>query len=138
MPPRASRPPERLRLARAVEGFDRLANSLVRLEPLPFQQVRREVERFAGEVERHLVGAAPGAWPPPQGPDRAPRDRLAAEHERFRSSVEQLRGLLDVIEGDDHGGHRQALGQYGRLLAEALRLHLADEARQEPSSPSPG
>jgi hypothetical protein len=38
-----------------------------------------------------------------------------------------LRGLLRIVERDDHGGNRQALGQYGRILAEALKEHRALE-----------
>lgn len=129
MPPRAARVDDGQRLGRAVEAFDRLAGDLVRLEPLPFAEVRRQIERFASTVDRHLERAARGPpSPPPADPGGLVRARLESEHERFRASVEQLRGLLDVVEADDHGGHRQALGQYGRVLAEALRLHLADEA----------
>jgi len=43
------------------------------------------------------------------------------------TSIEQLWWFYRVVEGEDHGGHRQALGQYGRILAEALRRHRAEE-----------
>ncbi len=81
------------------------------------------MEAFTREVERHLTEstAAPG------GRGETDRARLAREHERFRTSVDQLVAILAVVEQDDHGGHRQALGQYGRIFTEALRLHRTDE-----------
>jgi len=49
------------------------------------------------------------------------------DHEWFATSLEQFEGIFRVVEGENHGGHRQALGQYGRVLAEALRRHRRDE-----------
>lgn len=118
---RASARPEEL--LRSTERFERFATELVRLEPFPLEEVRTTVERFAADLERHLEARPAGSA---GGRPVRPR-RLEAEHERFRSSIEQLLVLLEVVAGDDHGGHRQALGQYGRLVAEALRRHLADE-----------
>jgi len=113
----------------AVERFDRFAAGLVRLEPFSLEEVRRSVGAFASRVEGHLrehgVGRLPGG--PPQRPPVRRGPDLDAEHERFRTSVGELRSYLAVVEREDHGGHRQALGQYGRILAEALRLHRADE-----------
>lgn len=122
----------------ALESFDRFAASLVRLEPCSFEEVRRSVERFASAVERHLTDrrAAERRAGTGRRPAVPPGERLRFEHERFRVSVEQLRALLAVVEGDDHGGHRQALGQYGRIFAEALRLHRADE-RSSPRAAGP-
>ncbi len=55
------------------------------------------------------------------------RRGLAADHERFRTSVQQLWWFYAIVEREDHGGNRQALGQYGRLVCEALRRHRAEE-----------
>ncbi len=113
----------------ALERFERFSAGLVRLEPASLEEVREEVERFAAELERHLDVRPPGRRRGPGGPSAEPSRTalLAREHERFRTSLEELRGIVDVVLRDDHGGHRQALGQYGRILAEALRLHRADE-----------
>lgn len=100
----------------AVERFDHLCVGLVDLDPVPLEDLRRQVGGFVFALEGHLESA---------GSDLPPF--LVREHERFATSVEQVRGLLRVVEDDDHGGHRQALGQYGRILAEALRRHRADE-----------
>lgn len=120
-------------LALRTEEFDRFSHGLVRLEPHPLSELRRRVGEFARAVEAHLDAGGPGR---PLAAT-AGRDRLAAEHLRFHSSVRELRSLLEVVEHDDHGGHRQALGQYGRLLAEALRNHLQDELRPPVEPPVP-
>ena len=118
----------------AVDRFERFSSDLVHLEPFSFDQVRTVVERFARDLEDHLIGVRRAAR---STRARVGAPRTAAEHERFRASVEQLRGLLEVVAADDHGGHRQALGQYGRILAEALRLHLADELPGPAPAPGP-
>jgi hypothetical protein len=117
-----------------LEDFERFAVALVRLEPCSLEEVRRRVERFASAVETHLEARRdlPSGTGSAEGLPTHPLGRIALEHERFRSSVEQLRGLLAVVEGDDHGGHRQALGQYGRIFTEALRSHRADERAPGP------
>ncbi len=108
-----------------VAPFDDFCYSLVRLEPHSLEDLRRAVGELAGALERHLDVGAGG--PGTAATARRGTSRLEREHERFRASVEELRGLLQVVERDDHGGHRQALGQYGRILAEALRAHLEEE-----------
>ncbi len=42
----------------------------------------------------------------------------------WQEAVIQLHWLLGIVERDNHGGNRQALGQYGLLVAESLRQHL--------------
>jgi hypothetical protein len=107
-----------------IDRFEAFSAALVRLEPCARAEVRRRVERFVGEVRAHLVAA-------PQLPARwaasSSGELLAAEHRRFVTSIAELEALLTVVEGEDHGGHRQALGQYGRIFAEALRRHRVDE-----------
>jgi hypothetical protein len=126
-----------------IQRFEAFADGLVRLEPHPFAELRAEVERFALAIEHHLGGIGDGRSPKAGHRFRpgGARQRLAAEHERFRASLAELRGLLAIVKGDDHGGHRQALGQYGRLVTEALRLHRAEErvlARRETARTPPG
>lgn len=121
--------PAAAELDAVLDGLDRFALSLVRVEPHALEEVRRFVDQFSALVERHLAEASRPEPRPRAAARPAPEllARIAAEHERFYASVEQLRGLLRVVEEDDHGGHRQALGQYARLLVEALRSHRADE-----------
>lgn len=63
------------------------------------------------------------------------------DHVWFETSLAQFRWFLDVVDQEDHGGHRQALGQYGRILADSLRRHRRDErkleARSIPRTPGP-
>jgi hypothetical protein len=61
---------------------------------------------------------------------------LRREHAALSDALDELHGLVELVRGDGHGGNRQALGQYWRLLREALDLHLRDEA--ELPTPSPG
>ncbi len=99
------------------------------LEPFPLASVERAVERYAQAIEAHRASArlpAPGDVPEPR--TRARVARLRADHDLFRLSIEQLAWFLAIVREEDHGGHRQALGQYGRLVCEAMRRHLAEES----------
>lgn len=60
---------------------------------------------------------------------RAELERLRQDHRTFHVSVGQLRWLLDIVRRDNHGGNRQALGQYWRIVLEALGTHREDERR---------
>ncbi len=116
-----------------LDRFDRLSFGLVRLEAYSLEEIRRAVDDLAEAVEVHAARAGPSALArhgSPLSEDR-PRSPLGLEHDRFRTSVEQLRWFLAIVEREDHGGHRQALGQYGRVLVEALRRHRSDERRSE-------
>ncbi len=122
-----------------VEWFDRFSLALVRLAPYTLREIREAVAAFDRGLATHLGPQLRGAPVAPGLSDR-PRTReelLAREHAWFRTSLEQLRWFLGIVEQEDHGGHRQALGQYGRLLAEALRRHLADEPTA-PAAPGSG
>jgi hypothetical protein len=130
-------------LEEEVDHFDRFASGLVRLEPYSLEELRRTVGEFTTLVERHLDRAERTSRPAiAMGRTELSRPGLLeGEHQRFRTSLAELRGLLGVVEREDHGGHRQALGQYGRILAEALRAHFRDEApggpsRRQPVAPS--
>ncbi len=124
-----------------VDWLERWSYGLVLLEEYPLGDLEvavTEVERAVrahrasseGWVTRLLVAdelTAQGA------------QVVLSDHERFETSIEQLRWFLGAVVEEDHGGHRQALGQYGKVLAEALRRHLADERRLEArSSAVPG
>ena len=116
-------------LPELVEWFDRFSLALVRLAPYTLEEIQQVIAVFVRRVEAHVgppAHGAPGGTGPPDRP-RTREELLRREHAWFRTSLDQLRWFLGIVEQEDHGGHRQALGQYGRLLAEALRLHLADE-----------
>ena len=110
-----------------VEWFERVSYDLVLIVDHPLKDVVDAVGRFSDAVSEHVRAADPKLG------TTAPSDELArvitADHAWFATSVEQLRWFLRVVETEDHGGHRQALGQYGRIFAEAFRRHRADEAR---------
>jgi hypothetical protein len=128
-PPRGERAtPEELDAC--VEEFDRLSGGLVLLAPAPLAEVRRRIERFECALRGHLSA-------PLSGPPEAVA-RLDGEHRRFRTSIDQLWWFYRIVEADDHGGHRQALGQYGRLVAEALRRHRAEERELASVRSAPG
>jgi hypothetical protein len=118
---------------RRLDRFERLSGSLVLLDDRPFDRLRREIHEFSAALTRHVEEGLPRSFGGRVRPGAPPGalERLLEEHERFRGSVVELRGLLDVVGRDDHGGHRQALGQYGRVLAEALRRHRAEERTLE-------
>lgn len=132
------RPPSEL--SALVEWFDAVSYRLVLLEEYPLDEVQGAVDRFTAALAGHLARSVPspgrlrrGSRPGPS-PGDAPLER---EHERFAVSIEQLRWLLGVLEREDHGGHRQALGQYGRILTESLRHHLVEESMGGTDRPVP-
>jgi hypothetical protein len=108
---------------RAVERFDRFSADLVLLRGGSLDDLRSEVASFSATVRRHLRSARS---PAPRSAAVRSR-RIDEEHRRFGESLVQLGWFFGIVESDDHGGHRQALGQYGRLFAEAMRRHRAEE-----------
>jgi hypothetical protein len=119
-----------------LDPFERLSSGLVLLEEVPLERLRASVARFAATILRHsersLATDPPGARTSDPG---GASHRLRTEHERFLTSADELLGLLAVVGRDDHGGHRQALGQYGRILVESLRRHRAEERAGGPGRP---
>ncbi len=111
-----------------VDWFDRVSGNLVLLEEYAPGELRAAVEAMAHALDAHLAesGSRPRFGVVGTG-ETSRAAVLDADHERLRASAEQLRALLRVVERDDHGGNRQALGQYGRVLTEALRRHRRDE-----------
>ncbi len=118
-------------LRRAPEEIDPLirwlqtaSDGLVLLASYPREDLQSMVRGVARVVATHCreydrrLGT-----PPPSGGRAATWALLRADHAWFGVSVEQFAWFLGIVENEDHGGHRQALGQYGRLLAEALRRH---------------
>lgn len=112
-----------------VDWFERVSCQLVLLEAVPLRDLEGAVRRFEREVRAHLR-----AFDPPLDRPSAPspahaevRAILRSDHAWFLTSLEQLDWFYRIVEGDDHGGHRQALGQYGRIFAEALQRHRRDE-----------
>jgi hypothetical protein len=116
-----------------VDWLERWSYGLVLLEDYPISDIRAALSAVAEAVPAHRASADPWIAPLQYVDDETAREArvLLSDHEWFETSVEQLWGFLRVVEGDDHGGHRQALGQYGRVLAEALCRHRADERRLE-------
>jgi hypothetical protein len=107
-----------------------MSAGLVSLEPWPLSEVKGSIAAFESAVQRHLAGAPAGpGGSNPYGMPSEIESLLDHEHARFVTSLEHLWWYYGIVEADDHGGHRQALGQYGRLVAEAVRRHRADERR---------
>lgn len=113
----------------AIDWFDRTSTNLVLLEPYPLPEVRRALLAFERCVRDHVSSYE--ACLSPTGPRaRALADAraiLRADHAWFSTSLEQLEWFYGIVEREDHGGNRQALGQYGRVVAEALRRHRTEE-----------
>jgi hypothetical protein len=127
-----------------VTWFEDMADGLVLLEPYPLVTVRGAVTAVTAGIGRHLDEPLAMAG----GTTREVREWnhlaqiLDRDHAWFRTSLEQLAWFLEVVEREDHGGHRQAIGQYGRLLCESFRRHrelerLLATPRGEPTRPGP-
>jgi hypothetical protein len=112
-----------------VEWFESASYRLVLLEEYPLEEIRRWVEVVVTAVGLHgrLEDPLLAALRPRTSDDATLVRILAADHVWFRTSVEQLEWFFSIVEHEDHGGHRQALGQYGRVFAESLRRHRTDE-----------
>ena len=124
-----------------VDWFDRLSYSLVLLEEYPPSELAAAVERIDRAVREH-VRRVEATWGSAEAVDRTGRELrrlLASDHLRFAASLEQLAWFLHRVTDDSLGGHGQALGQYGRVFAEALRRHREDERGDPPArSSAPG
>ncbi len=123
-----ARPPATLE--ELVDWFEALSYGLVLLEPYPLTGVRGAMDRFHQEVRLHSDRADSRlAHDSPRIDPLARRlaELVRADHRWFEISFDQLDWFLRIAEENGHGGNRQALGQYGRLVADAVRRHLADE-----------
>jgi hypothetical protein len=136
-------PPRRLArhdpLLARLPTWEALADGLVLLEPIPLARLRRTVDDLVAAWPRHVVearSAFAAGRSGVRGPE--PLGRLEAEHAWVRDSLAELNGLLGLVTANDHGGNRQALGQYWRLLNEALRRHIAEEEALRGRTTGPG
>jgi len=112
-----------------VDWFEAYCYRLVLLEEYPLRGVRETIHHAQAAVAAHMrVPIMP--TPPRAGRGLEELRRvLVSDHAWFLGSADQLGWFLSIVEQEDHGGHRQALGQYGRILAEAIRRHRAEERR---------
>jgi hypothetical protein len=112
-----------------IDWFELVSYNLVLLEEYSLDDIRGAVTRIAQAIETHGRTAGPVRPGPDAGsPELGDLARvLTADHDWFRTSVGQLWWFLGVVEREDHGGHRQALGQYGRVLCESVRRHRGEE-----------
>lgn len=107
---------------RAVAEFGGLSQQLVLLDDIALPELVRRVTGFEEVLRGHLEGGASSDGDPARG-----SAEIEEDHRTFAESIEVLDWLLEIVRTDDHGGNRQALGQYGKVLAEALLDHRARE-----------
>ena len=112
-----------------VDWLEGWSYRLVLLEGYDLDDLRGAVGAVESAVEGHREATEPWISPLLESDPETSRVSRVILHDHlwFRTSLEQFRWFLRVVEGEDHGGHRQALGQYGRVLAESLRRHRRDE-----------
>lgn len=112
-----------------IDWMEQWSLGLVLLEEYPLSEVRTALKAVERAVRAHRTSA--DRWVAPlrtADEETARRARvIMSDHEWFETSLEQFWWFVRVVETEDHGGNRQALGQYGRVLAEALRRHRRDE-----------
>ncbi|MGB6500517.1 MAG: hypothetical protein WBG19_03835 [Thermoplasmata archaeon] len=118
-------------LEEITNSFERFSAGLVLLEACPIEQVRAEIVEFESALRAHLRSSESIA--PSEGPG-GDAGTIASDHSRFLTSIDQLWWFYRIVSSNDHGGHRQALGQYGRLLTEAVQQHMSVEARIDAAS----
>jgi hypothetical protein len=124
-----------------VEWLERWSYNLVLLEEYALADVRTALEAVDHGVKAHRTEFDARLRSLSRTDDETARGAkiVRSDHDWFETSVDQLWWFFRVVENEDHGGHRQALGQYGRVLAEALRRHRTDERQlldMEPSGKS--
>ena len=128
-----------------VDWFERASTGLVLLAEYALSDLERATRTFEARVAAHVREYARRveATEPARGALAEARSLLRADHAWFGTSNEQLDWFYRIVASDDHAGHRQALGQYGRVFAESLRRHRADErayleaARRRLAAPRP-
>jgi len=112
-----------------VEWLEGWSYRLVLLEGYALDDLRTAIRAVESSVEGHRKSTEPWLARLLEGDTETSRVTRVVlhDHEWFQTSLEQFWWFFRVVEGEDHGGHRQALGQYGRVLAESLRRHRRDE-----------
>ncbi|MGD0588736.1 MAG: hypothetical protein ABSA63_08115 [Thermoplasmata archaeon] len=123
-----------------VDWLEQWSYGLVLLEEYPLSDLRKAIEEIEGAIRSHRDSVDRWVVLLLDADEETARGAtvVLSDHHWFETSVEQFWWFFRVVEKEDHGGHRQALGQYGRVLAEALRRHRADERRLERRSSSEG
>jgi len=108
-----------------------LAEELVRLEDFSLAVLRDEILALRGSVGEGHSSLMKLAWnsPEPGVLDTKAVAQLESDHARYRTSLDQLEWFLAVVARENHGGHRQALGQYWKILLESLVTHVTEESR---------
>lgn len=117
-----------------VDWLERWSCRLVLLEEYPISDLRTALRTVERAVREHRVLAESWERSLPGVAEEVRNDVtvLLSDHVWFETSLEQFWWFFRVVEKEDHGGNRQALGQYGRVLAESLARHLLAERRLEP------
>jgi hypothetical protein len=117
-------------LERLCADQGRIAEGLVLLAEYPVDSLRAELAK-AEELlcRRHPASVARAVEEARRSRGRILRlgPESVRDHPWFELSVRELAGYLDCVARDPHGGNRQALGQYWRLLIEAVARHAAEE-----------
>jgi hypothetical protein len=128
-------------LRRLIVEQEMLADRLVLLEEIPHALVHAAAQRLEADLAHEhskLSSQALRDFERAGSDGLARQTRLIAEHVAFADACEELRRLVELVERDGHGGNRQALGQFWRLLLESVRRHLDDERDLSPGRVIPG
>jgi len=110
-------------LPELIPWFEEFSRGLVRLSNPSLPEIRAAIST----LEAALRACPPG----PSNPGGRTFDVGL-----WREALGQLRWLLGIVERDDHGGNRQALGQYGLLVAESLRGQFFPAGASVPGAPA--
>jgi hypothetical protein len=116
-----------------VDWLERWSYGLVLLEEYSLAELRAALSSVADAVRAHRRTSDRRIRRLRRTDEESARGAslLLSDHEWFETSLEQFWWFFRVVEQENHGGHRQALGQYGRILGEALRRHLTEERALE-------
>jgi hypothetical protein len=113
-----------------IDWFGEIRDRPVLLEESLAAELTVAVERMETGLAEHVrgdddpLGGAGIVRPEPGSRGAA----LRSDHRRFRTSIDQLHRLLEIVREENHGGHRPAFGQYGTRLVESLRQHRVKES----------
>jgi hypothetical protein len=134
-------------LARSIEELEHLrarqtqwADRLVHLTPIPTEYLALEVAAAQDLLlRRHqaCVEALERRGSARSGGQPVFPTATLHDHAEFALSLRELEGYLEGVRRDDHGGNRQALGQYWRVVLEALDRHLIEERRSLADAAAP-
>jgi hypothetical protein len=118
--------------------LDEFGRHLVLLDELSLSSIQAAVRVGRRRIVDHLHSDDPAGFIRASTPRiQELMEIVRSDHRWFDSSLEELAGLLRIVEGEDQEGHRQALGQYLRILASALARHRRDEVELAGPRPAP-